>query len=251
MSPRAGFRSYILLPQGSGRRQWEDTCPRSSEMHLFLFLYTGSPRATPPPSPSPPTLTGTSWCSVEPQYLRGRDAGMLELWAPRREGRKEGRRGGRRRIPTVTAAGLGPRPGGGTGPTRGLGSVIRSPGQPTLRQGMHGCPPPPPQHHEADLPLCRCLLCGTSLPSIPAPLQSCTRGKLSPPTPARIPSIPNPVPEAPLRPLRAALSLQDKGEGVSATLPVCPVTLGVWFIPHPVTGSPGPIEQTPWHRAPA
>lgn len=168
MSPRAGFRSYILLPQGSGRRQWEDTCPRSSEMHLFLFLYTGSPRATPPPSPSPPTLTGTSWCSVEPQYLRGRDAGMLELWAPRREGRKEGRRGGRRRIPTVTAAGLGPRPGGGTGPTRGLGSVIRSPGQPTLRQGMHGCPPPPPQHHEADLPLCRCLLCGTSLPSIPA-----------------------------------------------------------------------------------
>lgn len=62
------------------------------------------------------------------------------------------------------------------------------------RQRMHGCPPPPPQHHEADLTLCRCLLCGTSLPSIPAPLQSCTRGKLSPPTPARTPLYSQPWP---------------------------------------------------------
>lgn len=52
-------------------------------------------------------------------------------------------------------------PAGRWGPQR------RAPGG---GQGVHGCPPPTPQHHEADLPLRRRLLRGTSPSSISAPL---------------------------------------------------------------------------------
>lgn len=218
---------------------------------IFSSSWAHGGRANPLPTPS-----HSNWdqpgCSVGPQYLlRGRDAGC---WAPRREGRKEGRRGGRRRIPAVTAAGLGPRPGGGAGPTRGLGSVTWSPGQPTPRQGGKGCMAARRLLLNTMKQICLCAAASFAVrPCPPSPLPSSPAHGVSchPQPPPGPPSIPNPGPGAPLRPLRAALSLQDKGAGVSTTLPVCPVTLGVWFIPRPLAGSPGPIGQVPRHRAPA
>ena len=69
------------------------------------------------------------------------------------------------------------------------------------------------------------------------PLAPVLRGKLCHPHPTWTPS--SPIPGCVLSNLLCPCMTRVRG-GAGTTLPVCPVTLGDWFIPHPWTGSPGP-----------
>uniref|UniRef100_A0A8C3CD03 Ankyrin repeat domain 24 n=1 Tax=Cairina moschata TaxID=8855 RepID=A0A8C3CD03_CAIMO len=133
-------RERVPHPWGAGLGQREDALPFFLGCILVSLWAQGGRTALPQPPPDLPSPTGTSQ-GVRPWYqLAGRDAGMLR--ALRREGRREGRRDGGtegRRSLAPTAAGPGPRPGGGAGPSWAPGGPSRSPREAVAQAGGEGC----------------------------------------------------------------------------------------------------------------
>lgn len=205
-----------------------------------------SPNSPPPDLPSP---TGTRQ-GVRPWYqLAGRDAGMLR--ALRREGRREGRRDGgtegrRGGVPWLPLRqDLAPARAAVRDRAGLQGAHPEAPREAVAQAGGEGCMAARRLLLSTMKQICLCAAASFAVrpcPPSPLPFGPVLWGKtrFPPPpnthTPSWTPAVPIPIPAAPLCPLRAALSLHDKGEG--ATLPVCPVTPGGGFIPHP-TGSPG------------
>lgn len=236
-------RERVPHPWGAGLGQQEDALPFFWGCILVSLWAQGGRTALPQPPPDLPSPTGTSQ-GVRPWYqLAGRDVGMLR--ALRREGRREGRRDGGEAFPGSHCGRTRPPPGWRCGTELGSGGPSRSPREAVAQAGGEGCMAARRLLLSTMKQICLCAAASFAVrpcPPSPLPFGPVLWGKTRflPPrthTPhSWTPAVPSPVPAAPLCPLRAALSLHDKGEG--ATLPVCPVTPGGGFIPHP-TGSPG------------